>query len=394
MADVLYVIRHVPGDDAPSLRVAALVGLFQSVGYDVDLFSTSWSSNEPVMTDSRIAKTRLIQPLVGLSKVHKVWEHLTSHGAARSLVELCKKSSPKLILFYGGSVHLIEQVSKYAQENSIRLMVDETDWFDPRQVNNLYEKIYYCNDNIRIRAKDHNLDGQIAISPYFFDYLSSKGAKPFFLPPVFSVPTADHVISRPQEADVIRIVYAGSIGPDKDIIGPFIEVVRIFNQRGCTKAVELHLVGPEWSDYEILEPNGSEQDYLLSGIFFHGRLQHERAVAVVQNSDLSVLFRRPQRYAKAGFSTKFAESMLYGTPVICNRVGGADSVLNNWVDGIVIADTSNETLTTVLDQVVGMSRSDLDQMKAAAQRSAYQLFDVENYMESFDRYIRTVLNEC
>ena len=73
--------------------------------------------------------------------------------------------------------------------------------------------------------------------------------------------------------------------------------------------------------------------------------------------------RYPKRYAKAGYSTKVAESLALGTPVICNRIGGTDSDIIDGKTGFVIPDCSNDSLKRIIQKVCSITEEDYSSMR-------------------------------
>ena len=69
---------------------------------------------------------------------------------------------------------------------------------------------------------------------------------------------------------------------------------------------------------------------------FYGRIPHEEAIREVALSDWSIIIRENTLSNKAGFPTKFVESISCGTPVIANKfsnvaeyISGSKSLLND-----------------------------------------------------------------
>lgn len=395
MADVLYVIRHIPGNDAPTTRVAGLLSLFAKNGYSVDIMSTAATDDAAIDMLGKDGPAPLLRPRRNSGTVAKALEMLTSFSAIRAIKHYIQLNSPKLVIFYGGTSNLVRAVRDSRSADAPAILVDETDWFDPRTVRTWRNRIYYYFDNIRIKTVDEHLDGQIVISPYFRDYFEAKGCTPFFLPPVFtnldrSACSTESLDQHTPSRHHIQLVYAGSLGDGKDMIAPLVQAVRRHNEDPFAKRIKLVIVGPTWSD--LAQAVGGTQDqHSAHGITVLGRKTRGEVLRIVADSDFSVLLRQDARYAKAGFSTKLAESMTCGTPVLCNRVGGADSVLENWVDGVIFDAISLESLATVLNQATSLSRDELVALRHNAKKKADAVFDSSVYVASFGDYIRNIL---
>lgn len=131
----------------------------------------------------------------------------------------------------------------------------------------------------------------------------------------------------------------------------------------------------------------------VNGVHFWGRRSHDRVIEMLRESDFGILFRKPELYARAGFSTKFAECMSNGVPMLCNEVGGADAVLETGVDGIVVPDMSEKSMEDGIKVACSMSDCELMAMKKAALDKALQLFNQAEYRDSFSLYLDALISK-
>ena len=114
---------------------------------------------------------------------------------------------------------------------------------------------------------------------------------------------------------------------------------------------------------------------------------------MLRESDFGILFRKPELYARAGFSTKFAECMSNGVPMLCNAVGGADTVLETGMDGIVISDMSEESLEGGIRAACSLDDNEIIAMKRAALEKALRLFEPSEYREPFSLYLDSLISK-
>ncbi len=149
------------------------------------------------------------------------------------------------------------------------------------------------------------------------------------------------------------------------------------------------VVGVSVGDAEGIQTGLSKVD----GVHFWGRQSHDRVIEMLRESDFGILFRKPELYARAGFSTKFAECMSNGVPMLCNAVGGADTVLETGVDGIVISDMSEESMEEGIRVACSLNDCELIAMKRAALEKALRLFEPSVYSESFSLYLDSLISK-
>ena len=123
------------------------------------------------------------------------------------------------------------------------------------------------------------------------------------------------------------------------------------------------------------------------GIDIHGRVSNSIAKKIIQKADFSFLLRENKQYAKAGFSTKFAESMCLGVPVICTKVGGADSVITHMYDGICLDNNDILTIEKTLIILMNKSSEEIIEMKNNAYITASRLFNIDSYTQEMSGFL-------
>ena len=107
----------------------------------------------------------------------------------------------------------------------------------------------------------------------------------------------------------------------------------------------------------------------------------------MKNADFSFLFRYNKRYAKAGFSTKFVECMSFGVPMICNRIGGTDSIIEDNVDGFVLENIDDGNLDIFLKKLYLLDKRKILNMKKAAFAKAQKMFTPENHKNDLKEFL-------
>jgi glycosyltransferase involved in cell wall biosynthesis len=151
--------------------------------------------------------------------------------------------------------------------------------------------------------------------------------------------------------------------------------------------MEFHVLGG--ADPDML--NGIEipaADGASGRIVWHGRVPHESVPQYLAAADFSVLLRRPERYAMAGFPTKVVESLATGTPVIVNHTSDLSEYIRDGKEGIVVDGYSAEGLAAALERAASLGQSDRSRMRLAAQRRALVSFDYTQYVDAIREFIR------
>lgn len=306
-----------------------------------------------------------------------------------------RSNTARLGFYYGIQHKLAKRVLDHCHDFNVPVIVDETDWFTPKFTGDLAAWLVEKSRSKRVAEVDRLLDGVIAISPFFkkhFDSLySSQGyPKVFYLPPLnragdsLSDPCSLEGLKR---RTITKFVYAGSPAGGKDSLTEFISFISNDAIPAITQPV-LDVIGIDLNQAVSLMGNIARSNK----VHFHGRVSHDSVIKMLQESDFGILFRTPDLYSRAGFSTKFAECMSNGVPMLCNAVGGADLILENMIDGIVIPDLSNQALLDGITSACNLTDHELTSMKRAALEKALKLFESDNFIDSFSSFLNSVLS--
>jgi glycosyltransferase involved in cell wall biosynthesis len=121
-----------------------------------------------------------------------------------------------------------------------------------------------------------------------------------------------------------------------------------------------------------------------------GRKDHLQALEEISQAEATVILRHNHLFARAGFSTKFVESLSCGVPVIANLTGDLCHHLHDGVEGVVSEAASPAAFATALCQFVSMSSDQRNTMREAARREAERSFDYRRHTGSVGQYLLEV----
>lgn len=387
----LYVTRFLPEPTAPARRAQAVVGLLESCGYEteISLVGVFPSSSCPADWMGRQVYADQSLFMSDWRKLSKNFERLTSRRAISLCEDAARAVKPDIVITYGVSYEVMLALMNMRDKYGFSVLVDNTDWFDLAFNGDIAGYIMERSKSRRFNLLDDKADGVIAISPYLKNHFDSTGVRTFFLPSIVpAMPSLREGDLLRDESFPVRLVYAGSLGSGKDLIKPVLDALEALPLEYAGK-LSLEVIGPSERDVALACGRSYEG---ISGVSIVGRKPHEYVEEALSHAFFSFLLRKPERYARAGFSTKFGECMCMGVPLICNEVGGADSVLENGVDGIVLPDVQADTVRSCLISLVLAEPSDLLRMRKAARRKAEALFDPNSYVTSFSQFLKEVRN--
>ena len=163
---------------------------------------------------------------------------------------------------------------------------------------------------------------------------------------------------------------------EKDILLPLLDAIKIINFKEIK--IRLNIAGGISSE---LEKVWQIKNYDKYGIKLLGYLENEKVKEIILQSDITVLFRKNLKYAKAGFSSKVAEAFTLGIPVICNKVGGTDLVIEHLYNGYLINKINEKDILNALNKLLLMSKEEKIEIKENAFKTAQKLFLISKYFE-------------
>jgi glycosyltransferase involved in cell wall biosynthesis len=173
------------------------------------------------------------------------------------------------------------------------------------------------------------------------------------------------------ESSFLNLIYAGFPGK-KDMLPLMVTAVEELNLNNIK--VKLHIIGP--SKQELIKFMSAE---LSENIICYGRVEQYLIPKYLSQADFSLLLRRQERYAEAGFPTKFVESMNCGLPVISNLTSDLHLYLKEGSNGFVLKDCTETAIIDKIKQITNCRSLIIQNMKVNAKNTAIENFDFRLY---------------
>lgn len=324
---ILYIGGfQLPDKNAAAHRVLGIGKSLRDIGYIVEFLDVSDD-----IEDNNLSAEWSCQGFSVYSQRHSRNNRQRIQYTCKPLhVEevLDKHNDWNAVIAYNYPALALLKLKKICHKRGIRIFSDCTEWyaFDGKTIGSL---MTFLDSEIRMRFVHKKLDGLIAISSFLGDYYQK------YLPTVVVPPTVDldeqkwHQDAPLKNNGLIVLTYAGSIGNsrNKDQIGIVIHTII-----ECGLDIRLNIVGVTEDAYLNLYPEDTDllKEYTVRNIIvFHGRLHHEEALKILQGSDYCIFYRENTRLNRAGFPTKFVESISCGVPVITTRTSDLAQYINN-----------------------------------------------------------------
>lgn len=289
------------------------------------------------------------------------------------------------IFAYRPTTPLHLRLRSYARRRGIPLVLDITEWPTSAKIPGGALGPRALDSEFRMRFLNRRCDGMVVISSFLERYYA--GLELVRIPPLVDLSEAKwHAVRQEFAPGSVKLIYAGTPAY-KDLVPTIIRTV--LEQRG-PRPVELHVLGLNDQELAACAPALATPPAGTSRVVCHGRIPQEEVPAALAGADFSVLLRRPERYADAGFPTKLVESISAGTPAIVNPTSDIAEYVRDGSEGVLVDGCSDQAFARALARAVAISPEKIAEMKSAARRRAQEVFDYRAYVGPLQRFLAAV----
>ena len=367
-----------PWGQAASRRMFGIAQSFAEGGYDVVVASGEAGPIIPKVvrdcgagTVFRVGLSELPAPGTGLFR--KGVRAFFSWGA-RTVRWLNSMPAPALVLVYGGGAPYASRLLRWGRKNNVPIAFDVVEWYEASHVPGGMLNPFIISSEFCMRGLYPRADGIIAISSYLEEHYSPAVEPVVRVPPTLDVRALDSAGYARSSKMPYRLVYAGTPGK-KDALPLILAAVAEADPEGNRIVIEV--IGVDAREGSTVTSGSGSSP----GVRFLGRIPQSEVAAHVRDADFSVLLRESERFASAGFPTKFVESLSAGTPVISNLTSDLGRYLIDGVNGIVVDECSVDALVCAFREMMLLGTEELERMRIEARRVALEAFDYRNYRE-------------
>ena len=357
---VVFLNSHAyAGGAANTTRAQGLVEAIRLAGYDVrEIRHETWLT--PVL-ERRFADAT--------AKLARIARALALGSVIGDLLDQLD-AEPCAIVVLGTDIRFLHRARRWAARHQVPVIDDVIDWYEIGEGRTLSEKAMIALTNFwAMPFEAGKCDEVIVVSRTLGAYFRKRHVPQTLIPTLLSDgpdrSTISHGQRMPKSSDgpSLRLAYVGNPG--------LRDIGTISN-----------LVSASRSDPEFAVPfvgTMPELTYraedLPVTIRQFGKLDRRSAVGIVEQADFTVL-QRPadRRFARAGFPSKVAESLLCGTPVMVNLTSDLAEYIVERQNGIVLADDSLEALLDGIARARDWLASAVPPDRAAIAAAASRVF--------------------
>lgn len=371
-------VNSFPAGDAGALREETLAKLIKSMGHEVMVVGLGKSTGLEWREYKGISYLSLRKGKRSL--VTRFLDREMYYSRLKRYV--LEQQGFDAIVITGGSVKALARIKKYASHRGIRLVFDCVEWYSPEQFAlGSKSKAYRDRNYIVTRLIDKQF-GVIAISSYLERYFRDKEITTVRIPAILDVLSMSPSLSTENERTVF--MYSGVPGR-KDYLKEMIAGFGRLNPEEI-EALEIRLVGVTLE--QLVEKCGvsaDDIDKLRESLKCYGRIPHDEVLKMLKTADYTVLLRRGDlRYAKAGFPTKFVESLSIGTPVICNLTSDLGMFVNDGRNSLIVESCSAEDMARSVRKALCLDAKEKRSLREEARNTAERYFDYHQFHHAME----------
>lgn len=376
---------QLPDRNASAVRALGNARLLQHLGYKVyvlgklpnpELSSLKWQSGglEPIECIN-IAKPTLD---------YRGPSYVASEAPIRAFVESIGRESVKAIMTYNYPARGTHKVNQLCRELGAASILDCTEWYgwEGKKIFRNLSRLVGVQIKMRFLTKQA---GNVIVASYFLERFLPRQ---HVLKLPFVVDPADQrwqLEAIPQNK-YTTFTYSGSpgLGMHKDRLPSMLKAFGELYTKGHT--FKLNIVGLTQQQYLAEVPNQQNLiEHLSTAVEFHGRVPHTESIALLKASDFAVFFRKPNRVANVGFSTKFVEAASLGIPVISNATSDIPAYLDDGVNGFLAPEFTDQAIYQALEKAMILTPNERNEMHERCRK--LQPFSYEKWRDVTQQFM-------
>lgn len=301
------------------------------------------------------------------------------------VINLLRKDDFEICLHTQLRRRLFLKIKHIQSSKQKQIIFDAVEWFSPSQFElGKKDRRYKINDDYHRNLIDSKCK-VISISNYLYEHYKNSGIRTVNIPVVMDVNRIPH--QKQLNDNYITLMYAGTPGK-KDYLGLVFESIFHMKESNRNK-LRVRIFGitrDQWLQQNTYDKN--QLTILDAIVSFYGRIDRKKILQQYEEVDFSILIRsEEQRYAKAGFPTKFVESMATGTPIMCNLTSDLGLYVEDGVNSMIIKDTEVRSIEKKMEEITNLSKEKRLDMSYLARETAIKYFDYSLYIEKFNEFI-------
>lgn len=227
-------------------------------------------------------------------------------------------------------------------------------------------------------------NGIITISSNLYNYTSKYNTKIIKIPILVDVPRENNYTDL-QIIENFNIGFFGTISFKKEgLSNVFLAIKNLLVNNYNTK---LFLYGPITDLEKTALQHYVEQENLSGAIIYKGIFSHEMIIAEMRKMNLLILPRPLNTQTHFGFSTKLAEYLISGVPVLVTDVSDNKKYIKDRVNGYMVNEISAKGFERKIIAIIDNYEVEKYKISKEAFRTAKRHFDYRLYKDLLTEFL-------
>lgn len=364
MRDIILYIGSIflPDKSAGAQRALSLSKSFRDLGYKTVIagMSAEQDQNTPIL-DTKSNCMGFDSFSVPQPKSFFQWFHHTvSIKEFKEIINYFGADRIFAIVAMEYEAIPLWRLSRYCRREGIYLIADAEEWYEHSRLPFPLNAGKDLDTFLRMRfVYPKKIKNMICISRFFEKYYANMVKNIVYIPGTIDL-SQDKWNQLPQyvPTNKLKVGYAGHPGRhfEKERLDWLINAIVELNDEGTD--CELHIAGV---DMQFLEDRIGKL-HNKEKIICYGKVSHLQCLQMLAMCDFSAIVRENKRVTKAGFPTKFSESLGCGTPVITTATSNLSEYIHDKKTGFLCKGYSKNDLKAVIKKAASIPKQDLVQI--------------------------------
>lgn len=374
MKALVITATAFPYGNAMSDRIRTFCMLFNDLGYEVHVIAAKdGRGNKDIKLDF------CTYEIVKTNRSEGLQSYIGNENLVSSVNNYLDNNKVEFV-FYNSLGALYNKILNVCKKHNVKTILEQCEWFDVSSYKYKYLDPRFIRFTNNIKRNFIKSDGVFSISRLLDEYYKSKDVKSLIVASIFDVKNIEYNIT--VNNSKIKLIYTGSVGRSKEFLKPILEALDspfykdkiVFDIYGTSKKDVLTNIG---NDSDLL-------NRLKDSVVIHGRVPYFELIEATKNSNYEIFIKPVRRSSNAQFPTKLAESMAYGTPVICNNTGDIGVYLKDGYNGF-ICDADN--IRSTFDRILLLDNKEYNELRNNARKAAEESFDYRIHLDRVKKFI-------
>ena len=382
--NVLYIGGfELPDKNAAAQRVISNGKLLNKLGYNLIYLSIDKEIDvsDEHLTNSKLDDFQFVQKKRAYPKSLVQWiKYVASISSIKRVIDIDLNGDVDIIIAYNYPSFLVLQLSWFCKKRNIKLIGDITEWYEANG-NFFYRQIKNLDTHLRMNYINKSLNGIIAISKFLYEFYSDTNV--LLLPPLVDKQSKKWAHSDSISNNRCELIYIGIPNLQKDRLDLVIDALSRIKEK--VRPFHFTIVGSDKSTYLNAYQLNDVHENLKENLTFLGKKPHNEVLELVKKSDYSIFLRSENIVNKAGFPTKFAESISCTVPVLTNLSSNiTDFLIDGW-NGFILDTEDNSILDVKLTSAINKNNDEINLLKSNCAKDDH--FDYRTYLQPMNEFL-------